>query len=437
MDIPKQSNPQTELNKILEIIGKIAKISADGDYIFRGESQGHEKVCSSLYRKFEQIGLLDLGVETVQKEELEYAKRYRYTQETDEFIILTEIQHFGGKTNLLDFTTDYRIALFFACDSSPFKDGRIILQDKNGAIKDSIIEPWDQDPMSRVRVQKSVFVRPPMGFIEPDLEIVIPKFLKQPMLRYLEKEFDISSERIYPDLHGFVSSQDTRLNVYEDIGKGYNCLKSGDEAGTLQEKSKNYQKAVQHFTKAIDNSIQLGEGLASAYDGRGSAYLSIDELDGSKGKFDSTIEDFTEAIKRKSDWAVPYNNRGRAYCAKGEFENAVTDFNTAIELMPKFAAAHHNRGLAYFIKGDFVLAVRAYTEAVQLKPDNSCVYYDRGVAWLHLQEWEKAKADLIHARGMGVDIVNLFRNFYKNLANCERVVGIKLPEDMAAMLTQP
>ena len=47
MSTPNQSNPQTELNKVLEIIGKIVKISADGDYIFRGESQCHPKISSN------------------------------------------------------------------------------------------------------------------------------------------------------------------------------------------------------------------------------------------------------------------------------------------------------------------------------------------------------------------------------------------------------
>ena len=46
MSSSKQPNPQTELNKILEIIGKIAKKSADGDYIFRGEPQ---RYCPSLF----------------------------------------------------------------------------------------------------------------------------------------------------------------------------------------------------------------------------------------------------------------------------------------------------------------------------------------------------------------------------------------------------
>ena len=48
--------------------------------------------------------------------------------ETVDFEILTEIQHYGGKTNLIDFTTDYLIALFFACDGHHDKEGRIIMQ---------------------------------------------------------------------------------------------------------------------------------------------------------------------------------------------------------------------------------------------------------------------------------------------------------------------
>ena len=44
-------------------------------------------------------------------------------EETKDFEILTEIQHYGGKTNLIDFTMDYFIALFFACDGRYDEDG--------------------------------------------------------------------------------------------------------------------------------------------------------------------------------------------------------------------------------------------------------------------------------------------------------------------------
>ena len=446
MNTLNQSNPQTELNKILEIIGKIAKMSADGDYIFRGESQCHKKVTSNLYRKLEKVRMLNLGVDTFQKQELEYAKRYGYTQKTDEFKILTEIQHFGGKTNLIDFTTNLRIALFFACEKAHHEDGRIILQDKNGAIKDCIIKPCDPDPKSRVNVQKSIFIRPPEGFIEADKEVIIPGSLKQPMLNYLKKtEIGISAEIIYPDLHGFVSSQDNRWNIYEEISKGNDHLESGQGAEDREKKIKDYQKAIEHFTNAIDNAIQLDEGLAVAYDGRGSAYLSIGELDNFKDEFEKAIADFTKAIKHKSDYPDAYNNRGCAYFAKGELENAIADFSRAIELMPGFLEAYHYRGLAYFLKGNFDDAVVDLNEVIHLNPDDAVayhrrgiiylrkgdfdtaiinldkaikinpnddlVYYSRGEAWLHLKEWDKAKVDLTAAKDKGVDIIAAFHNY--------------------------
>ena len=47
--------------------------------------------------------------------------------DTTDIEILTELQHFGGKTNLIDFTEDYLIAIFFACDGSHEREGRVIL----------------------------------------------------------------------------------------------------------------------------------------------------------------------------------------------------------------------------------------------------------------------------------------------------------------------
>ncbi|MCE2403085.1 FRG domain-containing protein [Candidatus Poribacteria bacterium] len=41
--------------------------------------------------------------------------------------MLTQLRHYGGKTNLIDFATDYLRTLFFACDGSHDKDGRIIM----------------------------------------------------------------------------------------------------------------------------------------------------------------------------------------------------------------------------------------------------------------------------------------------------------------------
>ena len=135
----------------------------------------HRKAFSRIYGKVHQEKFID------------YSER-RPIINSDELEILTELQHYGGKTNLIDFTTDYLIAIFFACDSHPTKDGRVILLEKTELIeKTMIVRP--QDPQHRVIAQKSIFLYPPDGVIDvPDDNIVyIPAYLKQRLLEFLRK----------------------------------------------------------------------------------------------------------------------------------------------------------------------------------------------------------------------------------------------------------
>ena len=205
--------------EIKEIISEIEEKSADGNYIYRGEPETHEghpyhgKVSSSLWREY-GLEIDAFNIEAVQTEMLSGAKQHLGEQSQDfradrtvsNFEILTEIQHYGGKTNLIDFTTDYFIALFFACDGHHEKKGRVILQ-KTENIQNMIEHP--RNPRHRVIAQKSVFVRPPKGFIEPneDDTVTIPGDLKQWILQNLRKYHDISTETIYNDIYGFIKHQ--------------------------------------------------------------------------------------------------------------------------------------------------------------------------------------------------------------------------------------
>ena len=482
-------NPQTELNRILEIIGKIAKISGAGSYIYRGEPKRYEKVSSTLYRKLEAAKMLHLNIEEVQKEELEAAKRY--TKKTDEFEILTEIQHFGGKTNLIDFTTDYRIALFFASESFPFEDGRVILQNKTGAIKDWIREAQNPDPASRVRVQKSIFIQPSDGFIEPEMEIIIPQSLKQPLLKYLKKEFGISVENIYPDLHGFVSSQDNRWSARANFAKGITYKEQADKARNPEEKNENYQQATNYFTKAINlmpqfpeaystrsfisrikgdfnnavadatKGIELNPRSAVAYIHRGRIYSTtgeikkaIDDFDKaialdpynviaysvrgevylSANSFDSAINDFKKSVIMGLKSPEAYSCLGSAYHGKGDSDNAIANFNEAICLKSDYPLAYIGRGLVYLSKGEIEWAIEDSNMAIKLNPELAPPYYIRGEARLHLQEWDKAKADLNVAMNKGLDIIDSFHHKYRSTAIFEQETGIQLPMDIASIL---
>ena len=477
----KEPEPQNELNMVYEKIQEIAAKSVDGDYIYRGETECHQehphcgKVSSSLWREyFSDVG--PFNIEVVQKEMLSDAKRHMGnlpqdsrttsvdpnvteadTDETTDFEILTDIQHYDGKTNLIDFTTDYLIALFFACDGHHHKNGRVILQ-KTEKIRNMIKYP--QNPQHRVIAQKSVFVRPPTGFIQPrqDEIVIIPVHLKKLILEHLRTYHGISTETIYNDLHGFIRNQGIHGGAYTLFYKGLACQNRGDQAATVEEKQKEYEDSIQYYNEAIklkpdfvvayynrgvahnnkgkyDNAIRdfniailLKFDYVEAYHNRGIAYNSKEE-------YDNAIRDFNMAIHLNPNYVLAYTNRGITYNNKGEYNNAIRDFNMAIHLNPNYVLAYTNRGITYNNKGEYNNAILDFNMAIYLNPNYAITYYNRGIAWLHLGEWANAKSDLMTAKNMQLDIINVFYNSYGGVAGFERTTGIQLPSDIVAMLT--
>ena len=484
MSKPNQSEPQNEyLNRLSKITRDIVKESANGDYIYRGEPEHYEekyngKVSSTLYRVCsEEFDLGQLDLEVVQKETLDEVRNYIHEQEKTDFEILTELQHHGSQTNLIDFTTDYHVALFFACDGSHDKDGRVILLPKTEEMKTKYRVKQPQNPRNRVMAQKSIFVQPPKGFIDPDdiITIPIPATLKQWILIHLRKFQDISTQTIYNDLHGFIKHRNLRTShealfplVLANI-----IMENMTESQTAEERQNQIQEAIELYTTRIQYSpydvttymsqgkcykkignfdlaietfskvILLKPDYADAYSNRGMAYDT-------KSDYDLAIEDFTKAIELNPDYANAYYNRGIAYLKKEEVDLAIEDFDKFIDLHPNYAEAYHYRGLAYDTKGDYdrVIddftkaielkpnnAIAYFTKAIELKPNNTIAYYSRGVARLHLKEWENARADLTTAKDMGLDIIASFQNAYENVPDFETKHGIQLPEDITTMLT--
>ena len=206
------TNPSESAKSLSDVFQKLQEIaqSADGNFIYRGEPKYYEKVSSSLWRKCRKEFMSeDFDVEAIQNKMLERSKDYIH--EKSKFEILTELQHFGGYTNLIDFTTDSHIALFFACNGHGGESGRIVLLETTEEIKTYIKPP--RNPQNRIIAQKSIFVRPPKGFIEPEqfAEVNIPESLKGAMLDHLQKQHGISTQTVYNDLHGFIRNKDTHL----------------------------------------------------------------------------------------------------------------------------------------------------------------------------------------------------------------------------------
>ena len=459
---------QTNHEKIKVIINTIESKTADGGYIYRGERKLHKehpyygKVSSNLWREY-CIDHEGFDIEVIEKELLNAAKKhigqvpqdYRVdytasrsvsredTDEANDFEILTDIQHYEGKTNLIDFTTDYFIALFFACDGSPNEDGRVILQ-KTDLIKNWIKYP--QNPRHRIIAQKSVFVRPPRGFIEPQEDdiVIIPANQKQSILQHLRKFHGISTETIYNDLHGFIRNQDIHGDVYTHFCRGSVYKNRGDEVTDIKEKQKEYEKAITHYTKAIE----LKSDFPGAYHNRGIAYINKDDLNSaiqdfntaielnpglaeayynrgflynSKGDFDTAIKDFDTAIHLKPNYMEAYDNRGFAYNSKGDFDTAIKDFDTVIQIDPNSIEAYNNRGSSYYDKGNFDLAIQDFNTAIRLEPDHAAAYNNRGIVYNSKGDFDTAIKDYQKAIELDPNYTTAHNNLKIALINLQNM----------------
>ena len=117
-----------------------------------------------------------------------------------------------------------------------------------------------------------------------------------------------------------------------------------------------------------------------------------------------------------------------------EAKEYIKFYTASLRLNPKIVEDYIRRGTAYSYIGKHTKAVGDYTVALKLKPNYANAYYKRGVVWLYLKEWECAEADLMAAKNKGADIVDLFHNDYKNVEDFETKNGVKVSEDIAALL---
>ena len=374
--------------RIREKISEIEEKSASGNYIYRGEPKIDEKrpycekVSSSLWRAIaKELSKkpIDIGIintQLVQEGMLSSVKNYAIDIIGErEFETMGKLQHYGGKTNLIDFTTDYLRALFFACDGSPKKHGRVILLRRNDEIDKKYQIEIPQNPINRVIAQKSIFVQPPQGFIKPQdicCIITIPQQLKPNILQHLRQYHDISIETIYNDLHGFITHQNIHQRAYIDyyIGLSYQFRKRFDDA-------------IENFSRAIERNPYFAE----AYCYRGTAYFNKKELS-------CALKDLNEAMRLNSNYDEAYNNRGLVYSHKGQYDRAIKDFDKAIELKSDYAGAYNNRGVVYRDADEYDRAIEDFNKAIELNSDYADAYCHRGSAYYKTGEFANAIVDL-------------------------------------------
>ena len=372
------SESETNDSKIQNLLRRIRKRSMQGEYVYRGEPEKYKKISSAFYRKYEKkIEEEKFDIQIAQNGMLAQVKGY--TDFTDETDVLTELQHYGGKTNLIDFTTDYFIALFFACDGSPKKNGRVILLNRESS-PGTITSP-KKNQNNRAISQKSIFFQSPKGYLEEKDSAVaiipIPRGMKQHILNYLKKYHDITTHTIYNDIFGYIQNQEKHHGAYTEF-----------YIGLTSHKKERYQEAIEHY----DQSIEINPQHAIAYYNRGLAKSALEQYHDAIADFDQTIRinhhdalsDFDRAIRINPQNAMAYYSRGLAKHALGQYHEAIADFDQAIRIHPQHALAD-------------------FDQTVRIDPQHTDAYYNRGAAYKAIGEYKKALADLQQASALAIE----------------------------------
>ena len=464
-----------ELARIQDLMTQVLYKSSshDGPCLYRGEPECYPIVSSGLYRECPACEDEAFDIHRLEGEIVERARQYTTLDDKDE--ILAEIQHFGGATNLLDFTDDYLIALYFASVDSDGQDGRIVLHWPNPK---TVIRPKQTN--NRIVSQKSVFVRPRRGFIVPhptEETVVVPGGLKASILTFLERFHGVSERSVYNDIHGYIRHQDPNRSRYvaelqETLAKSHRdtsfdlgCYLSAKPVtiNLVRMRHCSHQKGMDyvdgsrstfairtatetpwhyfdleagevvdlltHYVNRNDGSVQLQD----AYCWRGGARLF-------QGSTDLALRDFQRALARDAE--LPWAHLGLAsvHRQRGEVDLAMAALRRALDLHPQLPPVLIERGNLLRDNGALEDAIRDFSAAVGRSRSGSQYtwfrdgHFYRAVARCIQNNWPGAESDLERARREGLRVASSFRHIFGGVAEFEADYDVRMPPIVTTML---
>ena len=158
---------------------------------------------------------------------------------------------------------------------------------------------------------------------------------------------------------------------------------------------RNYQDAVEKFTKAIEKKTKHSK----AYVNRGNAHYNLKE-------YQAALADYNKAIAINPDEIKAYVNRGNVHHMLAEYSTdpdreyklAIADYNRALDINSQDAEAFIRRGivLAHMAKysGDsqngFRKAISDFNYAINLNSNRAEAYYQRGLLRYQIAQYSSS-----------------------------------------------
>lgn len=484
-------NPQIDQNKINKVssfedfIRWISDLDLSS-YIFRGQanhtwplrSAAARRICGEKSEdeiKTDEIlfYILDLISRVIKKEyHLKVNTDYSYHLK-----ILADLQHHGAATNLIDFSKNALIALWFACCDDFCNDGKVFAVDLlerdliseigNGNLKKNIDEllSSDQNTISgdkskttikdsknynksnmpscvwawtpgnfdnRILSQSSIFL---FG-IEPlnilTHEAIIASDSKKMILETLNRFFNINEETIYSDFIGFAQANSAG-KAQSPFGWKYyfeeakECLKNERYSKSLKFCSYALKLASRELycdnNKLAELHLMMADNIANIYNYYWFA-RSSDTLKEAISHAGDAIDILSRVGTKPKFLRAAYLFRGFQHSLNDDYESAINDYNEAESITPNDCNVLIEKGCLK-LRFDKRGAVASFKKALKLTNEqktHSEIYSFIADYYIKHNKTQKAIDSLRHAIKLDSINVNAMNKLAKLLSRQKKYI---------------
>lgn len=155
--------------------------------------------------------------------------------------------------------------------------------------------------------------------------------------------------------------------------------KAYNNRAVLFRNEKDYQKAIEYYTKAVRLNVVDHEG----YTHRGNIYFDLRQLD-------SAYADYKKSLSIKPDYYPALDNLGALYSLRGQYDSAVIYLNRALSINPDYGPAYRNRGLVYAQMGRNEEAIKDFERSLQNEPNDPDILNYMGACYQALKKYTEA-----------------------------------------------
>ncbi|MCK4476554.1 MAG: tetratricopeptide repeat protein [Methanophagales archaeon] len=204
--------------------------------------------------------------------------------------------------------------------------------------------------------------------------------------------------------------------------------------GNAAYRNKEYAKAVEYFTKALESENQIiqkagNKGLAGVYASKARALKAAED-------YDKSIADYNKALALDPELGTALGHQASNYLIVGEYYKAIELYDTTIELYKNDPTYKHmyskyqGKGDCYYNLGEYDKAIGMYDKAIEECAKNYPsrayrIYAGIGNVHLALEEYDKAMENYNKVIELAEKEDSYVANAYKGLGTAYKELGEK------------